>query len=72
MTRKELANLLLTERRKRHLTLRQVATSTGVSIGSLSQIERGNRNLTYETALALLQLYGLNLVVDKDGDPPCA
>lgn len=70
MTRDELANRLHVERVIRRLSLREVAKRTGMGIGSLCEIERGKRNLSYDKAYILLRFYGLDFQVIKASDAP--
>jgi transcriptional regulator with XRE-family HTH domain len=61
MDRKQLAQCCRMARRVRRLSLREVAEKTGIGIGSLSEIERGKRNLSFDTAAKLLSFYGMEL-----------
>lgn len=56
-----LAEILRTARAESGLHVRQVATETGVSTGSISQIEQGkSQKPTLDTLLALSEVYGLD------------
>ncbi len=60
-------------RRRRDLTLTELAASTGVAISTLSRLESGERRPTLELLLPLAQVYGVTLdeLVDAPptGDP---
>lgn len=68
MTRNELADRLRRERAGKRLSLREVAKLTGIGLGSLSEIERGKRNLSYDTARELLRFYGFDIQVINTSD----
>ncbi|PMR69118.1 DNA-binding protein [Halomonas heilongjiangensis] len=48
-------------RKKRNLTLEQLAAASGVSRSMLSQIERGRANPTLAVTLRIAQAFGLNI-----------
>jgi transcriptional regulator with XRE-family HTH domain len=57
----ELGRQVAAKRRSRHLTLRQVAEQTGVSIPTLSRVERGDHLPELENLLRLARWVGLRL-----------
>lgn len=56
-----LANRVIELRKKRNLTLEQLAAASGVSRSMLSQIERGRANPTLAVTLRIAQAFGLNI-----------
>lgn len=65
-----LAHTLQSLRESRGLTLEQVSTATGVSVGRLSQLERGLGNPTFETLLKLANGLAVPLPVFFEGSGP--
>lgn len=60
----DLGAALRTARRAQHLTQRQVAELSGVSVRLWNETERGKRaQLGLETAIRMLQTLGLDLLV---------
>ncbi|SDK21564.1 helix-turn-helix domain-containing protein [Billgrantia gudaonensis] len=56
-----LASRVVELRKKRGLTLEQLAAASGVSRSMLSQIERGRANPTLAVTLRIAQAFGLNI-----------
>lgn len=56
---KQLASHLTVARRRRRMTLRGLAERTGVSIATLSRLERGDPTVAVGTVLQVLSVLGL-------------
>ncbi|WP_258364176.1 helix-turn-helix domain-containing protein [Halomonas sp. LBP4] len=56
-----LSSRVIELRKKRNLTLEQLAAASGVSRSMLSQIERGRANPTLAVTLRIAQAFGLNI-----------
>lgn len=56
-----IGELLSTCREIKGLTLREVATATGISNAFISQLERGKSGLSFELAVKLCDFYGIKL-----------
>ena len=66
-----IADQLTSERKRRGLTLKQVADGTGFTIGFLSDIEHGRGNATIKTLETLADFYGMTWTLtprDNDAD----
>lgn len=56
-------------RQSRELTLAQVAGATGIDVGNLSRIERGDQFPEKKTALVLSQFYSISIGTLFDSIP---
>ena len=58
---KRLGRVIRCERRKHRLTLAQLARTTGISLGYLSQVELGKNNATISTLARIAHALGFRL-----------
>ncbi len=66
-----LGNRLRTERKRRKLTLQAVSEQTGVSVATLSRIERGgSQTINSDTLVALTDWIGTGIESVKKEPPP--
>lgn len=66
-----IADQLTAARKRRNLTLKQVADTTGLTVGFLSDIENGRGNATIKTLETLADFYGMTWELtprDTDAD----
>jgi len=64
MTREELGKLIKQRRKVLQLTIRELADLTGMSKTTISQIERGIRNPTFEVLQNIFQYLNLEIKVE--------
>jgi len=64
MTREELGKLIKQRRKVLELTIRELADLTGMSKTTISQIERGIRNPTFEVLQNIFQYLNLEIKVE--------
>jgi transcriptional regulator with XRE-family HTH domain len=57
----EIGEIIKAHRKKRSLTLVQLASKTGIDQGNLSRIEQGKQSLTNETMTLLAQAFNISL-----------
>lgn len=60
-----LSQIIMTERKNRKLTQTQLANLSNTSINFISQLEGGKRTAQIGKVLDVLQILGLQLVVEK-------
>lgn len=61
LLRRHLGSVLRTQRERQHRTLRDVSASASVSLGYLSEIERGHKEASSELLAAVCDALGLKI-----------
>ena len=64
----QIGHLIRQRRKEAGMTLRDAAALAGVGVRFLSELERGKPTLQLGLAIQVIQLFGLELYVEKRGD----
>lgn len=64
----QIGQLVRQRRKEARMTLKDAAALAGVGVRFLSELERGKPTLQLGLAIQVLQLFGLELHVEKRGD----
>lgn len=64
----QIGQLVRQRRKEAGMTLKEAASLAGVGVRFLSELERGKPTLQLGLAIRVLQLFGLELHVEKRGD----
>jgi HTH-type transcriptional regulator/antitoxin HipB len=64
----QIGSLVRKRRKEAGMTLKEAAALAGVGVRFLSELERGKPTLQLGLAIQVLQLFGLEMHVEKRGD----
>lgn len=64
----DLGNMIRSRREELGYTLAQVSESTGLSVSFLSELERGKPTAQLGKTIQIINLLGLDLIVNKRGE----